>query len=64
MISLEASRVPAMMITAVAAPANSLDKPNTEKNAAEPEIDNADIVIRNGNSFFILACSDAISHKL
>ena len=54
MISLEASRVPAIMITAVAAPANSLDKPNTEKNAAEPDMDNADIVIRNGNSFFIL----------
>ena len=55
MISLEASNVPAMMITAVAAPANSLDKPNTEKNAADPEMDKADIVIRNGNSFFILA---------
>ena len=53
-----------MMITAVAAPANSLDKPNTEKNAAEPEIDSADIVIRNGNNFFILTSSDAISHKL
>jgi len=64
MISFEASRVPAMMITAVAAPANSLDKPNTEKNAADPEMDKADIVIRNGNSFFILACSDAISYKL
>ncbi len=64
MISLEASRVPAMIITAVAAPANSLDKPNTEKNAAEPEIDSADIVIRNGNNFFILTSSDAISHKL
>ena len=44
-----------MIITAVAAPANSLDKPNTEKNAADPEMDNADMVIRNGNSFFILA---------
>ena len=54
MISLEASRVPAMMITAVAAPANNFDNPNTEKNAAEPEMDNADMVIRNGNSFFML----------
>jgi hypothetical protein len=53
-----------MMITAVAAPANSFDKPNTEKNAADPDMDRADIVIRNGNNFFISACSDAISYKL
>jgi hypothetical protein len=64
MISLEASNVPAIIITAVAAPANNLDKPNTEKNAAEPEIDKADMVIRNGSNFFILARSDAISYKL
>jgi hypothetical protein len=27
-------------------------------------MDRADIVIRNGNNFFISACSDAISYKL
>ena len=40
--SLPNSKLPAIIITDRAAPANNLDKPNTEKNAALPAIDNAD----------------------
>ena len=40
--NLPNSNEPAIMITAVVAPANNFDNPNTEKKAALPAINNAD----------------------
>ena len=41
--NLPISKLPAIIITDNAAPLNNLDKPNTEKNAALPAINRADI---------------------
>jgi hypothetical protein len=45
--------VPVIIITAVAAPANSLDSPITEKVAADPDIARAVTAIINGNIIFL-----------
>jgi|TARA_A100001515_G_scaffold66827_2_gene52998 hypothetical protein len=50
---LETSNVPVIIITAVAAPANSLDSPITEKVAADPDIARAVTAIINGNVIFL-----------
>ncbi len=48
-MSLANSKLPAIIITDKVAPANSLDKPNTEKKAALPATNNADNPTSFGN---------------
>jgi hypothetical protein len=46
-ISFPNSRLDAITIICVDAPANNLDNPNTEKKAAEPAIENDASIIKN-----------------
>jgi len=55
-ISLPNSRLDAITIICVDAPANNFDSPKTEKNAAEPAIENDASIIKNKKKrlFFII----------